>query len=282
MKSKGYEESTMIPTARRLKHLSIHTDLNNPENVVGFIIDKKTTNAYKNQLFIAYNKFLQFYEIDFELPFLKTKSKQIKIPTTTQLDTIIANSGYTLSRKLTISKETGLRPIELMSLKTKDIDLERRTIHPTTAKHGAPRTLKISQRLSHLLESYIIQRGLKPNSQLFKGTPKSYRETYAKTRDRTADKLNTPQLKTIRLYDFRHYFATMLYNKTKDILYVQRQMGHRRLESTLVYTQLIQFDQENNYICKVAKDTNDIAQLIESGFEYVTETNGLRFFRKRK
>ena len=59
-------------------------------------------------------------------------------------------------------------------------------------------------------------------------------------------------------------------------------MGHRKIETTLVYTQLLQFDQDENFTCKVAKNQTEITQLIESGFEYITEMDGLKYFRKRK
>jgi hypothetical protein len=36
------------------------------------------------------------------------------------------------------------------------------------------------------------------------------------------------------------------------------------------------------YTCKTAKDLNEASQLIESGFEYVTEMDNIKLFRKRK
>ena len=58
-------------------------------------------------------------------------------------------------------------------------------------------------------------------------------------------------------------------------------LGHKRIENTLIYTQLVKFESDE-YICKVAKTPEEIAQLIEAGFEYVCEHNGLKFFRERK
>jgi hypothetical protein len=36
----------------------------------------------------------------------------------------------------------------------------------------------------------------------------------------------------------------MLYHKTKDIVHVQRKMGHRSLKNTLIYIDLADFDSE--------------------------------------
>ena len=78
-----------------------------------------------------------------------------------------------------------------------------------------------------------------------------------------------------------HWKATMEYHKTKDILHVMQMLGHRNIKNTLKYTQLVNF-QDDDYTCKVAKNPAEIKELIEAGFEYVTEQTGLKFFRKRK
>jgi hypothetical protein len=93
-----------------------------------------------------------------------------------------------------------------------------------------------------------------------------------------------PTIKTIRLYDLRHFFATMLYHRTKDILFVKQQLGHKNIETTLIYTQLLQFEKTDNYTCKVAQNVEQATELIENGFEYITGeyTDGGKLFRKRK
>ena len=88
-------------------------------------------------------------------------------------------------------------------------------------------------------------------------------------------------MKTIRLYDLGHYFGTLLYHKTKDILYTKHQMGHSRIQTTLIYAQLIGFG-EDAWISAVAKTMKEFRKLIEKGFEYVEEMDGIKIFRKRK
>jgi len=58
-------------------------------------------------------------------------------------------------------------------------------------------------------------------------------------------------------------------------------LGHRNIKNTLLYTQLIDTEQEE-YVCKIAETTKEIAQLIEDGFEFVCDQQNLKFFRKRK
>ena len=72
----------------------------------------------------------------------------------------------------------------------------------------------------------------------------------------------------------------MTYHKTRDILHTQRMLGHRNLKSTLRYVQLIGFEEED-YTSAVAKTLQEARQLVEAGFEYVTEIQGAKLFRKR-
>ena len=73
----------------------------------------------------------------------------------------------------------------------------------------------------------------------------------------------------------------MEYHRTKDILYVKELLGHRSILSTLVYTQLVNFGEEE-FTCKVAKNLEEVKELVEAGFEYVCDYNDFKVFRKRK
>lgn len=206
-----------------------------------------------------------------------------KIPQESKIDQIIANSSKKLATAISISKDTGLRPVELVRTKLRDYDLEKGAVYPATAKNGSPRVLRLKNSALNMFNKYIASRNIKPNDNVF-GTWNS--DTYGKWfryyRNKTAEKLQDPSIRTIRLYDLRHFFATMLYHKTRDILFVKQQMGHRKIETTLIYTQLLQFEREDNDICKVAQNIEQATELIENGFEYVTEMGGLKLFRKRK
>jgi len=73
----------------------------------------------------------------------------------------------------------------------------------------------------------------------------------------------------------------MLYHKTKDIVYVQRMLGHRNIQNTLIYTHLINFSREE-FIVKVASSIQESSELISQGFEYVATQEGKLIYRKPK
>ena len=70
-------------------------------------------------------------------------------------------------------------------------------------------------------------------------------------------------------------------SETKDILHVMKMLGHRNIQNTLLYTQLISFENDD-YHAATAKTVQDAQKLIEAGFEYVCEFSDVKIFRRRK
>jgi len=177
-------------------------------------------------------------------------------------------------------KECGLRPIEVSGLTLKKIDLHKGLVYPETAKGGEARVLRIKKQTLALLKQ-LVSNVQSVNEKIFPSS-KTLQSNWYKLRKGIAERYDKPELKQIRLYDLRHFYGTMLYHKTKDIVHVQRKMGHRSLKNTLIYIDLADFQDEEEYISKVAQSPEEIQQLIEAGFEYVCPKDGLTFFRKRK
>jgi len=74
----------------------------------------------------------------------------------------------------------------------------------------------------------------------------------------------------------------MGYYKTKDILHVMKVLWHRNIKNTLLYTQLVKFKENDEFVCRVARIPEEIQELIEACFEFVLKKDGLAYFRKRK
>jgi hypothetical protein len=54
-------------------------------------------------------------------------------------------------------------------------------------------------------------------------------------RNRVAMKLNDQTIKSIRLYDFRHYFGTTTCRRTQSTAHTAYCMGHKNWKNTQVY-----------------------------------------------
>ena len=75
----------------------------------------------------------------------------------------------------------------------------------------------------------------------------------------------------------------MLYAKTDKILLVKQQLGHKKIETTIIYTQLVSLSEDDEYNCKATNSKDEAKQLIEHGWQYVaTTTDGFMLYRKRK
>jgi len=176
-------------------------------------------------------------------------------------------------------KESGARSGEVFKLKWRDVDLERKFININNPEKGSlPRQVKISDKLVAMLET-LPRQGEKVWG---KSTLHQLRSNFNNQRKRAASKLCNPRLREIHFHSFRHWFATMEYHKSKDILRVKQKLGHRNINSTMIYTNLIEFEAEE-YTSRVAKNIKEAQELVDAGFEYVCDYDEERkVFRKRK
>jgi len=78
----------------------------------------------------------------------------------------------------------------------------------------------------------------------------------------------------------------MEYHRTKDIMHVQSMLGHKRINNTQIYINLEQaifsLGDNSEYTTRIAKTVRGARVLLEAGFEYVTDMDGFKIFRKRK
>jgi integrase len=281
LKREQLAETTIKEYGRKLRRLDKHTNLDDPETIIEYLANKQAKISYLEAISNAYVSYARVNQIKWNKPQFRRTSQPPYIPTPTEIEQLIADAGTKYSLILSILHDTGLRPIELQRMKLKWLDLNRGLINVETAKYGNGRTLKLKPSTLAMLNTYLANRPqLELNDNVFPKV-KSMRGTHNRNRARTANKLKNPNLLKISLKTFRHYFATMLYHKTKDILHVKQQLGHKRLENTLTYTHLINF-QEDEYNVRTAKTIKEACQLVEAGFEYVTEMEGVKLFRKRK
>jgi hypothetical protein len=108
-----------------------------------------------------------------------------------------------------------------------------------------------------------------------------FRRNFQRRRKRLAAKIQNPRIQQISFKTLRHFKATMFYHSTKDILATMQLLGHKNIRNTLVYTHLVSFETDD-YTCRAAKTVPEATTLIESGFDFVTDIEDYKLFRKRK
>jgi len=280
LKRLGRTEGTISNYVHRLKHLmSLGADLTNPTSVLDTIM-KKDSDTNRLQLVKAYKNFAKYLGISFEAPKIKYVRKLPFIPLEKEIDALIACCSRRTAALLQLLKETGARLGEALQLKWTDVDFEQRTIRITPEKGGEARMIKVSPQCLAMLNSLP-----KNDITIFGGKQKkwSYQKSLQIFRKKAAAKFQNPRILQIHFHTFRHWFATMLYAKTKDILYVKQQLGHVSIDNTMLYTRLVNFESDEYHVAH-AKTLAEEDELIKAGFEFVRydEKEGVAIYRKRK
>jgi integrase len=282
MKRNGLRDATIRNVVKALKFLAKNCSLHDPNNVKDFIARLECNEGYKRNLVYAYDKYVKFKGLSWIKPKYEANNKLPKIPLEEKVSMLIANVPLKLALAIAISKDTGLRPIELMNLKVKDLDLTNGLVYPETAKHGSGRILKLKPSTLNMLNVYLAKNPMNPNEKLFGNWNSDlYGKYFRYYRNKLAEKLGDPSFKEIRLYSLRHLFASKLYHQTNNILLVKELLGHKKIETTLIYTKLMEV-RDGEFVSATARTIEEAQKLIESGFEYVTTFNDIMLFRKRK
>jgi len=278
LQSIGKAELTVKFVSDRLKYLSKFADLDNADSVNLFIAKKQCSASYKDTLVKAYKHYADFYGIHFMKPKFKSERKLPRIPTREAIMNVVSASSKKYSVIFKILMETGVMPFELASVSKRDIDLDRGTLSVRGFKGHNSRIFKLKSETIACLREYLYR------VHDYKPFPDAewMGSVWRRVRNKTAEKLKEPSIRSIRLYDLRHFYATALYHKSKDILLVKQQLGHRKIETTLIYTQLVNFGEEDEFYSATAKTVEEAKALIEQGFDYVTEIDSVKLFRKRK
>jgi integrase len=281
LKERGLSDSYLSTLIRALNEIGNNANLANSSEVLIYIAKKKVRESFKANLCDFYQHYAEQYSIPFYKPKYRRDHKVPNVPTREDINLIISHASKKYTLIYSILRDTGLRPIELSNLTLNDIDLERGTLNIDTAKHGKPRIVKVKNETLAMLKQYCKSNNFEMDTPLF---PPSgvICNTYGRLRTSIAKKLQNPRLRRIRLYDFRHYYATNLYHDTKDLLLTKEMLGHRNINNTLIYTHLVSFNDTEEFYSATASNVEEAQKLIEQGFEYVTEFEGVKLFRKRK
>jgi integrase len=253
-------------------------DIFDPDSIKAVIASQKSSNATKAQVIAAYKKFAVINNISWTPPKCEVVRKLPFIPLEKEIDEFIACTGKKMSVILQILKETGARIGEALRLEWTDIDFEKCVISINKPeKHGNARAIKVSEKLMAMLNRLPKDRVNVLGSSL-----QVVRNNFCAQRKNAAMKLNNPRLLRIHFHTFRHWKATMEYHRTKDILYVMKLLGHKNIANTLIYTQLVEFEEDDKYCSAIAYIVEEAQKLIELGFEYVCNHENVMLFRKRK
>jgi len=150
---------------------------------------------------------------------------------------IAAAPGLKYQAALSIAYGAGLRVSEVISLKVGDIDSARMLIRVDQGKGHKDRSVMLSQPLLELLRRWWLVK--RPRAWLFPGrTPGAPLSARQLNRAVHIAAQRAGIDKRVGMHTLRHSFATHLLEQKTDIRVIQVLLGHKKLDTTALYTRV--------------------------------------------
>jgi integrase/recombinase XerD len=174
--------------------------------------------------------FLPRAKVEKKLPVVLNKGEVKKLLESVQ------NEKHRLILSLIYS--AGLRVSEVIKIRVQDLDFENRILSIRQSKGRKDRRTIFSSNLGIRLQEYIKENNKKGSDLLFISARGSSLTT------RTVQKIFSNTLfkagisKQAGCHSLRHSFATHLLENGTDIRYIQELLGHKKIETTQIYTKV--------------------------------------------
>lgn len=222
---------------------TVEIDKIDEQKIIAFcrylVIDRKVSASTQNQ---AINAIKFYYERVLggqrKFYFLERPNKEKALPTVLSMEEVAAILKATTNLKhkaiLTVIYSAGLRIGELINLKIKDIDSERKQIRVEQSKGKKDRYTLLSPKTLELLRAYF--KAYKPKEYLFEGqeggrySTRSIQAFFQEICKKVGIK------KKVSIHTLRHSFATHLLENGTDLRYIQVLLGHESTKTTEIYT----------------------------------------------
>ena len=209
---------------KSVKKTTVHRELSDIQAVLNWAVKQK---------YLAFNPIHAY-----EKP--ERDDQQIRPPSPGETQKIIDHAAGHLIRAVTLSVYTGMRPgaRELFSRQWHDVDFEAKTIFVISARKGGrlkSRNIPLHPQLLRSLyiwhyedRKFEFKNGKFPQTVIhFRGRQIASVKTAFKTAKEKAG-----IERRIRLYDFRHAFASYALKGNADLKSTSEILGHSRTETT--------------------------------------------------
>jgi site-specific recombinase XerD len=131
--------------------------------------------------------------------------------------------------------QAGLRLGELEELHLEDLDLENRRLSIRQSKSLADRTVYLTDTAIAALQAYLERRGSGPSEHIFLYRNRMMRKDLVRDRIKATGRRVGVKVYPHRL---RHTCATQLLNAGCRVTSIQRFLGHKQLNTTMVYAKV--------------------------------------------
>ena len=162
------------------------------------------------------------------------------VPSQDEVKTFISSiSDIKVKAMTAVMYSSGLRIGEVCHLRYEDIQRKNMRIHITHGKNRSDRYAILSKDALDILTKYWFACG-RPTGWLFpkQTDPSRPIDTFFLSRHIEAHEKELGWPKRLTCHSFRHAFGTHLYENGVDLLTIKTLMGHKSLDSTMIYVHL--------------------------------------------
>ena len=211
-----------------------------------YLVDQGTSPITINATIVGL-KF--FFDITLGRSELMSKMQTVRVPqkmpvvlSRDEVTRLIAAAPNLKSQTaLSVAYATGLRVSEVVSLKVSDIDSKRMTLRVEQGKGRKDRYAMLPPVLLERLRAWWrqahAQGKMLPGGWLFPGLNPVEPLTARQLNRAIHIAAETAKIdKRVSMHTLRHSFATHLLEQKVDIRLIQVMLGHKKLETTVVYT----------------------------------------------
>ncbi len=161
----------------------------------------------------------------------------------------------------------GLRLGEVEELRLQDLDLAGRRLIVRQGKGRKDRTVYLTDVAVRAIRDYLAVRGMGPTDHVFLYRARPVCKDLIPARIKAAGKRVGVKVSPHRL---RHTYATQLLNAGCQVTSIQKLLGHRRLNSTMIYARVHNRTVADDYYAAMAQiekslDPAALDQRVESG-----------------
>ena len=163
----------------------------------------------------------------------------------------------------------GLRASEVEDLQLTDLSLCQQQLIIRGGKGQKDRTIYLTESACTALTTYLAQRGSSDHNHVFLYRHQPLSKDLVRNRIKAAGKRAGVK---VTPHQLRHTYATQLVNAGCPITTIQALMGHKRLSTTLVYTQIHNRTVADDYYAAMDKVEKGLAEQLKPSPK-PTETN---------
>lgn len=205
------------------------------KNIKEWLLEFKTINTRKQMLCSINAFYLLSVGMNSKIRKIPYPKKESSLPRVIDRDFLLDKISKIKNTKhqaiISLAYSVGLRVSEVINLKINDIDSKRMIIHIRNAKGNKDRIVPLSDNILKLLRCYFLE--YKPKEYLFNGqlkpkyTPSSCNKIIKKYISEES-----------HFHLLRHSSATSMLESGTDLSIIQKILGHKKIETTMIYTHI--------------------------------------------